>query len=59
MTWKRVRVGMKEGAPPLGQMLAKPDPGADAGVEGDYRKDQNNNFQQHPASDFIGIRALH
>ena len=52
-------VGMKEGVPLLGQMLAKPDPGADAGVEGDYRKDQNNNFPQHPAVGLHWYRALH
>jgi hypothetical protein len=43
-------VGMEEGVPPLGQMLATPDPGADAGVEGDYREDQTKNFQQHAAA---------
>lgn len=52
-------VGMEEGAPLLGQMLAKPDPGADAGVEGDYCEDQTNNFQHHPAVGLHLNPALH
>jgi hypothetical protein len=50
---------MEEGVPPLGQMLAKPDPGADAGVEGDYREDQTNNFQQHAAAGLHWNRPRH
>ena len=50
---------MEEGVPLLGQMLNKPDPGADAGVKGDYREDQTNNLQQHPAVGVHWNRALH
>ena len=50
---------MEEGVPLLGQMLAKSHSDVDARVEGDYREDQANNFQQQAAVGLHCNRALH